>query len=94
MWISRLVGLVIRHHGIRDLVCEEYQDPRSPRTAMAEGSTVELLKELGALRAEVQALPERVAIAASKEIKREAKTAHWTLLATILAVSLLEHYGF
>ena len=54
----------------------------------------ELLKEMQALRADIHELPGRIASAASKEIKREARTAYWTLIATIFFIALLEHFGF
>ena len=56
---------------------------------MAE-SSAELLKELAALRVEIQALPDRIVAAASKEIKREARIMGWTLVACILLGAAVE----
>ena len=41
----------------------------------------ELLQEIKALRCDVQALPDRIVNAASKEIKRELNETWWTLVA-------------
>jgi hypothetical protein len=48
----------------------------------------ELVQELTALRADIQALPDRIVTAASKEIKRELMEAWWTLVALALLYGL------